>query len=105
MLPNQSPETRPRDTRCRGRIPVRAVRSVFVPLRAEVLDDTTGQSLPGYSFAECNAIIGDHLNTPVTWTRNAILPHSTKLVRLRLELESGEVSPKRYAFGFKDARR
>jgi len=26
MLPNQSPETRPRDTRCRGRIPVRAVR-------------------------------------------------------------------------------
>jgi len=69
-------------------------------LRAEVLDHTTGKTLPGYSLAGCNAITGDHLDTLVTWTRNAILPRTTKLVRLRLELEAGEVAPKLYAFWF-----
>jgi hypothetical protein len=69
-------------------------------LRAELLDHATSQPLPGYSLAECQPITGDHLDTPVTWTRNATLPRKTNLVRLRLELQTGAASPKLYAIWF-----
>ena len=69
-------------------------------LRAELLDDRTGRPLPGYSLAECKPITGDHLDAPLKWSKNATLPRTTHLVRLRLELEIGEASPNLYAFWF-----
>ncbi|MDP6466318.1 MAG: hypothetical protein QF918_01170 [Pirellulaceae bacterium] len=68
--------------------------------RAELLDAKTGQPLSAYSLADCKPITGDHLDTPVAWTRNATLPRTRNLVRLRLELEIGEASPNLYALWF-----
>ncbi|MAG94412.1 MAG: hypothetical protein CMJ48_11775 [Planctomycetaceae bacterium] len=69
-------------------------------LRAELLDAKTGEPLLGYSLAECKVITGDQFDATITWTVNATLPRTTNLVRLHLELQTQENSPKLYAFWF-----
>jgi len=75
-------------------------------IRAELLDATTGQTLPGYSLAECKPVNGDHLGAMVSWRSHDTLPRASALpelngrVRLRFQLTGDVGFPKLYAFWF-----
>ena len=75
-------------------------------IRAELLDATTGQALPGYSFAECEPVRGDNLDATITWRSHGTLPRASALpkrngkLQLRFQLTGDAGSPKLHAFWF-----
>lgn len=66
-------------------------------LRVELLDASTGKSLPGFSSEDCHPIQGDHLDTMVKW-RGQEMPN--RRVRLRFQFRGADQSPRLYAFWF-----
>jgi len=80
-------------------------------IRAELLDATTGQALPGYSLAECKPVGGNHLDATITWRSHGTLPRASAPgqpnggIRLRFQLTGDSGFPKLYAFWFESRNR
>ena len=69
-------------------------------VRAEIVDTTTGQPLPGYEADVCDPIAEDAIHRVVSWAGTSALPRPSRPVRLRLLLYGDAHSPCVYAFGF-----
>lgn len=53
--------------------------------RVEVQDEA-GEPIPGFTLADCTAMIGDEINHPVTWKGGSLTKLAGKPVRLRFHL-------------------
>jgi hypothetical protein len=55
------------------------------------LEDSLGKPWPGFSFADCREIIGDHISRRVHWTSASLATLRGKTVRLRFQLRDADV--------------
>ncbi len=66
-------------------------------IRVELLDEA-GRSLPGYSAADCDTVIGDEIERPVTWKgRGDLKAFSNRPVRLRFLMVDADLYALRFA--------
>ena len=67
-------------------------------VKAALLDET-GNALPGYSFDDCDALIGDEIDAAVVWKSGVNLSALTdQAIRLAFDLKDADV----FSFHFSD---
>jgi len=60
-------------------------------VRCEIQDER-GQPLPGFTLSDCDEIVGDEIERPVSWNGKAELRHlAGRPIRLRLQLEDADL--------------
>ncbi|MCA9170248.1 MAG: hypothetical protein KDB23_21370, partial [Planctomycetales bacterium] len=56
------------------------------------LQDADGQPIPGFALTDCQRIVGDAIDMPVTWRGSADLPSlAGKVVKLRMVLQEADL--------------
>ena len=60
-------------------------------VRCEI-QDAAGNPIPGYTFAECDEIYGDHIERAITWNRSSeIKPLTGRKIRLVFKLKDADL--------------
>ena len=62
------------------------------------LQDASGNTLPGFSFDDCDTLFGDHIDATVTWNGQARFDPPDDTVRLRVRLRDADL----FAFKFNE---
>ncbi|HJN09083.1 MAG TPA: hypothetical protein QF564_10360 [Pirellulaceae bacterium] len=71
-------------------------------IEVELIDPESGQTLPGFSRAECTPITTDSLAHRVGWGKRNLADAKTSF-QIRFHLTKGRATPKLYAFEFREA--
>jgi hypothetical protein len=80
--------------------------AAFASIRAQITDAASGQTIAGYSFADCDPLGASSLDQVVTWRGGSASLSEVKVARVRLEFElTGMMdSPRLYSFWFADRK-